>query len=300
MRTAFLIVGLGFALGATSAKANGLPSDGTIIGVYGDVLTEGTVIHDPTLNQSTVLNNSNTAYYSITNSTDPTLVGTPPQQATGSSLIWGSNSGGSDTFSELNFFGAPLPSDIHSSFLAGTFTFLNGTSALNSLIFGASISFYDNYVSPSDYLGTDTITITTTSNLNADLAQDADYINVCGNGSNICGKSIEAFEDSEGGTGVTVDLYATIVGDPQLEFTDVVLAPNQNPLTSGLVGDLPGIGSAVPEPSTWALLLLGFCGLGFAGYRKANGGQRRLGRWRGHRRRYPSRLGTLCVTTAGR
>jgi hypothetical protein len=27
--------------------------------------------------------------------------------------------------------------------------------------------------------------------------------------------------------------------------------------------------SAVPEPSTWAMLLLGFAGLGFAGYRKA-------------------------------
>jgi hypothetical protein len=28
-------------------------------------------------------------------------------------------------------------------------------------------------------------------------------------------------------------------------------------------------GSVVPEPSTWALMLLGFAGLGFAGYRQA-------------------------------
>jgi hypothetical protein len=27
------------------------------------------------------------------------------------------------------------------------------------------------------------------------------------------------------------------------------------------------VGSAVPEPSTWAMMLLGFAGLGFAGYR---------------------------------
>jgi hypothetical protein len=30
-----------------------------------------------------------------------------------------------------------------------------------------------------------------------------------------------------------------------------------------------GIHTAIPEPSTWAMMLLGFAGLGFAGYRKA-------------------------------
>ena len=28
-------------------------------------------------------------------------------------------------------------------------------------------------------------------------------------------------------------------------------------------------GSTIPEPSTWAMMLLGFAGLGFAGYRQA-------------------------------
>jgi hypothetical protein len=28
------------------------------------------------------------------------------------------------------------------------------------------------------------------------------------------------------------------------------------------------LGGAVPEPSTWAMMLLGFAGLGFAGYRR--------------------------------
>lgn len=31
-----------------------------------------------------------------------------------------------------------------------------------------------------------------------------------------------------------------------------------------------GIGSAVPEPSTWIMLLIGFCGLGFMAYRRKN------------------------------
>jgi len=28
--------------------------------------------------------------------------------------------------------------------------------------------------------------------------------------------------------------------------------------------------AAAPEPATWAMMLLGFAGLGYAGYRKAN------------------------------
>jgi hypothetical protein len=36
--------------------------------------------------------------------------------------------------------------------------------------------------------------------------------------------------------------------------------------------DLNGVGSSIPEPATWAMMLAGFAGLGFAGYRKARGG----------------------------
>ena len=36
-------------------------------------------------------------------------------------------------------------------------------------------------------------------------------------------------------------------------------------LTSPGIGNSP---SAIPEPSTWAMMLLGFAGLGYAGYRK--------------------------------
>ena len=72
---------------------------------------------------------------------------------------------------------------------------------INRRVRAPLLSLYDNVVSPQTYLGTDQIIITTTSNLDVDLAQDADYINICGNGSNICGSSIEAYENSEGGQG---------------------------------------------------------------------------------------------------
>jgi hypothetical protein len=36
----------------------------------------------------------------------------------------------------------------------------------------------------------------------------------------------------------------------------------------GVLANVPGVSSSVPEPSTWALMLLGFAGLGYAGYRR--------------------------------
>lgn len=271
MRTkiALSVFGVALALGAPQARADGLTPGGTIIGVFSDPIYSGFVTHDPNISSPpTYFDNSATAplSLSIVNSTDPTLAGTPALQATGSKLQWGSDSSvdPSEQFSELIFFGAPVPANIHEPFEAGVITFLNGTSDLTSLIFGASLSLYDNVVSPQTYLGTDTVIITTTSNLDVDLAQDADYINICGNGSNICGSSIEAYEDSEGGTGVTAVLQGQIVGDPQLQFLSVTVSPDQL-ATGGLVGNEAAGG--VPEPSTWAMIILGFAGIGLVGYR---------------------------------
>ena len=272
------ILGAALALGASAARADGVPSGGTIIGVFSNVVTQGYVTHFPTISSPPYFyDNSSTAAYSIDNSADTTLTGAGIQ-ATGSKLQWGVSSSGvapEDSFSELIFFGGQVPANIHDPFQAGVITYLNGTSDLNSLVFGADLSFYVNSVSPESFLGTDKIIITTTSNLGVDLAQDADYINICGNGSNVCGTSVEAFEDSEGGTGVTVDLTAQIVGDPMLDITDVALAPGQDPLTSGVLGNEAPLGSAVPEPATWAMMLTGFAGLGFASLR-AGGARSRL------------------------
>jgi hypothetical protein len=40
--------------------------------------------------------------------------------------------------------------------------------------------------------------------------------------------------------------------------------------TDGINGETAGLFGAisVPEPSTWAMMILGFAGLGFAGYRR--------------------------------
>jgi hypothetical protein len=59
-----------------------------------------------------------------------------------------------------------------------------------------------------------------------------------------------------------------------LTITSYVYAADQFgtlPYTMSLYAILPeglSIAAPVPEPSTWAMLLLGFAGIGFAAYRK--------------------------------
>jgi hypothetical protein len=37
---------------------------------------------------------------------------------------------------------------------------------------------------------------------------------------------------------------------------------------AGLTGSVGALASAVPEPSTWAMMVLGFAGVGFMAYRR--------------------------------
>ncbi|MGD9615725.1 MAG: PEP-CTERM sorting domain-containing protein [Alphaproteobacteria bacterium] len=247
-------------LAASNGHTAVAPGD-VIIGIFepGSVITQGFVQNSPALGEKTFFDNSSTAFYSIGNSTMTDLFGTPPLQGTASQLIWGAN----PSFSALLFFGAQIPADFDEPFLAGRMAFFNGTSALESLIFAVTISFYNNVVSPSTFLGSDQIVITTTNNVTSSLAGDADYVNICGHFSTVCDSSLQAFEIAQGGTGVTFDLYGRILGNPKLFLTDVTLTPGQDPLTSGLVGTQPPIGVLVPEPASAGILVaaLGLFGL---------------------------------------
>jgi hypothetical protein len=74
-----------------------------------------------------------------------------------------------------------------------------------------------------------------------------------------------------GGTGA-------FLGDLQSWTRDAMLEPDWLRVGQDIVGGTPFptfnatfslSGSTVPEPSTWAMMLLGFAGLGYAGYRRA-------------------------------
>jgi hypothetical protein len=68
-------------------------------------------------------------------------------------------------------------------------------------------------------------------------------------------------------------IVADASGTPITGFASAV---TPDPGWTGASPDIANIGS-VPEPSTWAMMLLGFAGLGFAGYRRTrNAGARFL------------------------
>jgi hypothetical protein len=68
--------------------------------------------------------------------------------------------------------------------------------------------------------------------------------------------------------GVTVGIFEDSFSLPANEFKDVIsaVAPNDNGFGEFTVT------AAVPEPSTWAMMILGFCGVGFMAYRRKQNG----------------------------
>jgi hypothetical protein len=75
-----------------------------------------------------------------------------------------------------------------------------------------------------------------------------------------------------------INRVGTTVSGPTGETTDVVTVTNNDPLTlyygrqNGTPSILEVSVSAVPEPSTWAMMILGFAGVGFMAYRRKQKG----------------------------
>ena len=56
--------------------------------------------------------------------------------------------------------------------------------------------------------------------------------------------------------------------------SDTLSISNQNNPSYQVIDNVSvtGSGSTIPEPSTWAMMLIGFAGLGFVGYRRTRKG----------------------------
>jgi hypothetical protein len=71
-----------------------------------------------------------------------------------------------------------------------------------------------------------------------------------------------SFDMTGVGGGLTL---SDIIGNGGIYFATDIIGANGN--TGNVGANSFTTTGAVPEPSTWAMLLMGFAGLGFAGYR---------------------------------
>jgi len=82
----------------------------------------------------------------------------------------------------------------------------------------------------------------------------------------------------DGSVGITwlvnTDTFTFDGGTFSLKLNDLSISPGGD---VSVTGTLTAVETAVPEPSTWAMMILGFCGVGFMAYRrKQNGSAFRL------------------------
>jgi hypothetical protein len=242
-----------------SAQAVAIPAgdDIIIIGTFASAQLRGNIVNDPAVGQLAFRDNTNSAVFAINNPTNPDFsLDALGFQQNGSSIQWGTNT--PDAFSLLTFLGKKIsaPANLTQDFVAGKFKLENGTSTLDSIIFGATLKFaahdLTNPSVPDVDLGDPfSVVINTTRNFGVDPALDQDYINVCGNYSNLCGGQPVSLEAPEGAMRFA-NLHATIVGDPQIILQ--ALTSDQD----GAIGSRPPLALLVPEPASWTVLIIGF------------------------------------------
>ena len=238
-----LVAGAGLAF-ATPAQAGFAvdPYVGTISGVWSAPVLSGTLLDGATGTPSFV-DNTSTADCSVGCPSN----GHPAPGA--NTLNWGVG-GAAINHSTLTFAGSSFSALPDQDFLLGTITYTNGTSNLNSLIFGATLTLSVALTSPGgktvDSL-IDALGVVTTNNTGT-LAQNADFVDFNP------GLPI-TFNVLEGATAIA-DVFGHIHGDPMIILTTITLDP-ASPPGAGFIGN----GLPVPEPISLALLGTGLAGI---------------------------------------
>jgi hypothetical protein len=158
----------------------------------------------------------------------------------------------------------------------------NGSQAKTSL------NYYFEISGPASLGPTASVNVLATGSLFTDIGtmQSTDFLRVAGativNATSIGGSNIGAFTTSATVSSlfynvdylVEMNVFAlahpsgtaTAFLDPYLFLDPSLVALGYSIITSPGIGN--SLASAVPEPSTWAMMILGFAGIGFMAYRR--------------------------------
>lgn len=170
----------------------------------------------------------------------------------------------------LSFTGTGFSSAFETPFKVGTLDYFNGTTtgvSLTSVDFKLSTNFTTPALGLVQTIFSLGLVSTPNGGINADA--DADYVNLP--------STFTPTIFNIGGTNYTVKLigFENVVGDGFLASSGTQLHVREGlsataDLYAEVTTDTSGAIGAVPEASTWAMMILGFSGVGCMAYRRRN------------------------------
>nr|WP_249803765.1 choice-of-anchor K domain-containing protein [Bradyrhizobium zhengyangense] len=212
----------------------------------------------------------------VVGSADASFVNPQPSGATvtgvgTNAFTYGDGNGFGTGPNSLTFAGVGFSTAFETPFKVGTLSYFNGTTAVGTAPDTIDFDLATTFTNPALGLVQTifTLGLVITPNGGVDPDADADYVNLPG--------TFTPSIFNIGGTNYTVKLvgFENVVGDGFLASSGTQLHVREGlsataDLFAEVTSDTSGTIGGVPEPSTWAMMILGFSGVGFMAYRRRN------------------------------
>jgi hypothetical protein len=196
---------------------------------------------------------------------NPTPLGTVFTGDGTSNFLYGDNTGQNSPQNQLTFTGSSFSGAFETPFKVGSLFYFNGTTGIGTNPTAVDLVLSTNFSTPSLPIVTSTfgLSLIVTPNT-GDPNGDADFV--------VLPSTFSPTVFDIGGTNYTVKLmgFDNVVGDGFLESSGTQLHVREGlSATADLFAEVTtDISGGVPEPSTWAMMILGFAGVGFMAYRR--------------------------------